>query len=72
MKRQQRHENPIRQCEIWNFILNKTNIVLVTAKHPKGKEASQEILLPDKPNPIQSIKFEGTDVGKIQNAAIKT
>ena len=30
-------------------------------KHPRGKEASPEILLPDKPEPIHLIKFKDID-----------
>ena len=43
------YENPIRQYEKWNLTLNKTNIVQIIVKTSKGKETSQEILLPHKP-----------------------
>ena len=50
----------------------KTAFYLLQLKHPEGKEASQEILLTDTPETIHPIKFESTDVEKIQKDAVKT
>ena len=52
--------------------LAKQTLYQLQLKHPKGKETSQEILLPDKPEPIHPIKFEGIGVEKIQKSGIKT
>ena len=65
-------KNPIRQYKIQIFILSKRNIAPVTVKQTKGKEASQEILLPYKKHLFQLNKCEDIDVEKIQNVAIKT
>ena len=52
--------------------LNDQILQQLKQKHPETMPAAQEVLLPDIPESIHSIKFANVDADMIRKAAIKT
>ena len=52
--------------------LDDKTLKLLHQKHPSPMKASEEVLLPDKPEVIHPIKFENIDGETVRKAALKT
>ena len=52
--------------------LNEQKLHQIKEKHPHGKEAHPELLLPDIPEEIHPVKFNWTDAENVKKAILKT
>ena len=52
--------------------LNDQTLYQMKQKHPRGKDAYPEVLLPDITDKIQPIKFHSIDAGSVKKEILKT